>query len=179
VSRGRVRHLRGVRPRGGARSPRLGAVRRRTRIGGVHDDLRVPLPLPAAGARPVTHEANYPLGCWDVAGTSDEMGRQLIRRRLLDRDVVLYRRESGAMVALEDRCAHRSLPLSQVRLEGDLLACGYHGVTSDATGSCVRVPSQDNVPYGARVESFEVRERPPFVWIWLGAPAEAGRRAPH
>jgi vanillate O-demethylase monooxygenase subunit len=127
----------------------------------------------------VTHEANYPLGCWYVAGTSDEMGRQLIRRRLLDRDVVLYRRESGAMVALEDRCAHRSLPLSQGRLEGDLLVCGYHGFTYDATGSCVRVPSQDNVPYGARVESFEVREQPPFVWIWLGAPAEAGRRAPH
>jgi phenylpropionate dioxygenase-like ring-hydroxylating dioxygenase large terminal subunit len=127
----------------------------------------------------VSPEANYPLGCWYIAGTSDEVGRQLIRRRLLDRDVVLFRQASGAVVALEDRCAHRSFPLSHGRLEGDLLVCGYHGFTYDAAGSCVRVPSQDHVPYGARVDAFEVREQPPFVWIWLGAPGESGRRAPY
>ncbi len=124
-------------------------------------------------------EANYPLGCWYVAGSSDEVGRRLVRRRLLDRDVVLYRLELGAIVALEDRCAHRSFPLSQGRLEGDLVVCGYHGFTYDRSGTCVRVPSQEHVPYGARVDSFEVREQPPFVWIWLGARGEAGRRTPH
>jgi vanillate O-demethylase monooxygenase subunit len=111
---------------------------------------------------------NYPLDCWYVAATSDEVGRTPIGRRLLDRPVVLYRQESGEVVALEDRCAHRAYPLSKGRLEGDLLVCGYHGLRYDETGACVRVPSQPNVPYDACVRTYRVQEEPPFIWIWLG-----------
>jgi len=114
---------------------------------------------------------NYPLNCWYVAATSDEVGRQPLGRRLLDRPVVLYRRESGDVTALEDRCAHRAYPLSEGTLEGDLLVCAYHGFTYDAAGTCVRVPSQVNVPTGVCVRRFPVREEPPYVWIWLGEPS--------
>jgi len=44
---------------------------------------------------------NYPLDCWYVAATSDEVGSGLLGRKLLDRPVVLYRLESGEVVALE------------------------------------------------------------------------------
>jgi phenylpropionate dioxygenase-like ring-hydroxylating dioxygenase large terminal subunit len=112
--------------------------------------------------------ANYPLDCWYVIAASDEVGRTPLGRRVLDRPVVLYREESGDVVALSDRCAHRAYPLSKGRLEGDLLVCGYHGLRYDSTGECVHVPSQPNVPYDACVHSYEVREEPPFVWIWPG-----------
>jgi vanillate O-demethylase monooxygenase subunit len=113
---------------------------------------------------------NYPLDCWYVGATSDEVGRAPLGRRLLDLPVVLYRQGSGEVVALTDRCVHRAYPLSKGRLEGDLLVCGYHGLRYDAAGVCVRVPSQPNVPYGACVQAYPVREEPPFVWIWLGDP---------
>src|SRR5215469_14703598 len=40
--------------------------------------------------------------------------------------IALYRGESGAVYALEDRCAHRQVPLSMGVVEGDTLRCCYH-----------------------------------------------------
>jgi hypothetical protein len=51
--------------------------------------------------------------------------------------VVLFRKEDGTPVALEDRCVHRHLPLSMGRLVGDTLQCHYHGLRYDGTGACV------------------------------------------
>ena len=123
--------------------------------------------------------ANYPFNSWYVAATSDEVGRRLLGRSLLGQDLVLFRQASGNVVALEDRCAHRSLPLSQGHLDGDVVVCRYHGFAYDGGGACVRVPSQPQVPYGARVRAYLVHERRPFVWIWMGAPtASAPPRLP-
>jgi phenylpropionate dioxygenase-like ring-hydroxylating dioxygenase large terminal subunit len=116
---------------------------------------------------------NYPLNCWYVAAISEEVGRQLLGRRLLGEDVLLYRQEAGMVVALEDRCVHRSMPLSLGYLVGDQVVCGYHGFTYAPSGECVRVPSQTHVPYGTCVRAFPVREETPFVWIWLGEPTRA------
>jgi phenylpropionate dioxygenase-like ring-hydroxylating dioxygenase large terminal subunit len=128
---------------------------------------------PGAGNRTLEPQPNYPLNCWYVAATSDEVGQRLLARTLLGLPVVLYRLESGRVVALEDRCPHRSLPLSLGSLSGDEVVCGYHGMAFGSDGRCIRVPSQQNVPYGARVESFPVRDEPPFVWIWLGDPRQS------
>jgi vanillate O-demethylase monooxygenase subunit len=121
---------------------------------------------------------NYPYNCWYVAATSEEVDGGLLGRRLLDTPVVLYRRSSGEVVAMEDRCVHRAFPLSAGRLEGDRLVCGYHGFEYDSDGTCVNVPSQENVPHGACVRTFAVHEQPPFVWIWLGDPGAATLRRP-
>ncbi len=120
----------------------------------------------------------YPLNCWYVAATSEEVDRKLLGRRLLGEQVLLYRQEVGTVVALEDRCVHRAMPLSLGYLVEDQVVCGYHGFTYASNGKCVRVPSQTNVPYGASVRAFPVREEPPFVWIWLGDPARAADAPP-
>ena len=121
---------------------------------------------------------NYPFNCWYVAAMSDEVGGQLLGRTLLDTEVVMYRRSSGEVVAMEDRCVHRAYPLSAGRLDGDRVVCGYHGFVYDPDGTCVDVPSQENVPQGACVRTFPVHEQTPFVWIWLGAPGAADLRTP-
>jgi nitrite reductase/ring-hydroxylating ferredoxin subunit len=121
---------------------------------------------------------NYPRNCWYVAATSDEVGSGLLARWMLDTPVVLYRQASGAVVALEDRCAHRGYPLSVGRRDGDHVICAYHGFVYDATGRCVRLPSQDNVPAGVCVRAFAVHEEPPLVWIWLGDVGASSLRPP-
>ena len=134
--------------------------------------------------RPLPHlpsvntAAGYPLNCWYVAATSEETGRGLLARTVLGQPVVLYRLASGAIAALEDRCPHRSLPFSRGTLSGDEVICGYHGMAFGPDGQCVRVPSQEHVPYGARARSFPVRDEPPFVWIWLGHPATSALSGP-
>lgn len=121
---------------------------------------------------------NYPYNCWYVAALSDEVGPGLLARRLLDIPVLLYRRGSGEVVAMEDRCIHRAYPLSAGRRDGDRVICGYHGFGYDPDGCLVDVPSQENVPPGARVRSYPVSEQAPFVWIWLGDPGVAALRPP-
>ena len=115
----------------------------------------------------------YPRNAWYVAATADELGRELIGRTLLDRPVVLFRREDGRPVALEDRCSHRFLPLSKGYLEGDVVQCGYHGLEFDCTGACVHVPGQKTPPAGADIQAFPLCERWRFIWIWMGDPALA------
>jgi phenylpropionate dioxygenase-like ring-hydroxylating dioxygenase large terminal subunit len=117
--------------------------------------------------------ANYPLNCWYVIATSDEVGRSLLAREALGRRLLLFRTEDGQAAVLDDRCPHRAAPLSMGTLDGDRVVCAYHGFTYAPDGQCVRVPSQRHVPYGARVHSYPVIERPPFVWIWPGNPARS------
>jgi phenylpropionate dioxygenase-like ring-hydroxylating dioxygenase large terminal subunit len=121
---------------------------------------------------------NYPFNCWYVAATSDEVDDGLFSRRLLGKHVLLYRLGSGELVAMEDRCVHRPHPLSTGRRDGDRVACGYHGFTYDPDGALVEVPSQENVPAGARVRTYAVREQAPFIWVWLGEPGAADLRQP-
>ena len=110
---------------------------------------------------------------WYVAAWDHEVGRDMRRRILLDEPVVLFRREDGVPVALEDRCCHRQAPLSAGRLIGNIVECGYHGLQFDTTGNCVRVPSQDRIPPSAKVRSYPVIEKNHWVWIWMGDPANA------
>ena len=56
------------------------------------------------------------VNCWYVAAWDHELidGR-LLARTLLDRPVVLYKGDSGKVVALDDRCCHRGAKLSMAR----------------------------------------------------------------
>jgi phenylpropionate dioxygenase-like ring-hydroxylating dioxygenase large terminal subunit len=110
---------------------------------------------------------------WYVAAWAREVSRAPLPRMLLGEPVVLYRKEDGTPVALEDRCCHRHLPLSRGKLEADRLRCGYHGLLFEADGRCVEIPGQANIPPQARVRAFPLVERYGWIWIWMGEPARA------
>jgi phenylpropionate dioxygenase-like ring-hydroxylating dioxygenase large terminal subunit len=105
---------------------------------------------------------------WYVAAYGSEVGRDLLARTVLGEPLVLYRTEAGRAVALADRCVHRRYPLSESRLEGDTIVCGYHGFTYDAGGACVFVPGQQRIPRSAKVTSYPVVEQDSFIWVWIG-----------
>lgn len=109
---------------------------------------------------------------WYAAGFPDEVGRALLARTFLGEDVVLFRREDGTPVALEDRCAHRRLPLSLGKLLGDRVQCAYHGIEYAASGACAKIPGQDGVP-DVRLRAYPLVERHRYLWIWMGDPARA------
>ena len=77
------------------------------------------------------------------------------------------------LVVLEDRCPHRLLPLSKGKRLGDTIQCGYHGMTFDGAGRCVRIPGQDRIPATAHVTAYPIEERHDIVWIWMCGPAQA------
>jgi phenylpropionate dioxygenase-like ring-hydroxylating dioxygenase large terminal subunit len=110
---------------------------------------------------------------WYVAARSAEVTRAPLGRVLLNEPVVMYRKENGEAVALEDRCCHRHLPLSMGRLEGDELRCGYHGLKFDSSGRCVEIPGQESIPPQAKVRAYPLVEKYRWLWIWMGDPAQA------
>ncbi len=110
---------------------------------------------------------------WYVAGWSQEFAEALKPLEIVGQRMVLFRETSGKLSALEDRCPHRLLPLSKGKLIGDTIQCGYHGMTFDGSGTCVRVPGQDNTPERANVRAFPVVERHGIVWVWMGDRARA------
>ncbi len=112
--------------------------------------------------------------CWYVAGWSNDYAQQLKPQMILGDDIVFYRQANGTAVALENACPHRKLPLSDGKLDGDRVVCGYHGLTFDCTGSCVDAPTQrDNIPKRAVVKSYPVVDRYRLLWIWMGDPEKA------
>ncbi|MBM3487125.1 MAG: aromatic ring-hydroxylating dioxygenase subunit alpha [Alphaproteobacteria bacterium] len=115
----------------------------------------------------------YVMNTWYVAAFGEELGDGLLARTYLDRPVVLYRRPDGTPVALEDRCCHRSLPLSLGRIEGANVRCGYHGLLFAPDGRCIEVPGQNTIPPGAQVPALPVVERHGYLWLWPGDAAKA------
>ena len=89
--------------------------------------------------------------------------------------IVLVRPQNGEVYALEDRCAHRQVPLSLGVVRNDRLQCHYHCWTYDRTGKCVNVPYLDEgkqLPNGVR--AYPAREAYGFVFVYSGDQAAAG-----
>jgi phenylpropionate dioxygenase-like ring-hydroxylating dioxygenase large terminal subunit len=121
---------------------------------------------------PPAARQKFPRNHWYVAAGAAEIGTRLFPRLLLGRPVVMYRKADGSPVALADRCPHRGFPLSEGVLNNDVIRCGYHGMSFDASGACVNVPTQDSIPRQMRVTSYPIVEKSMWLWIWMGDPAK-------
>ncbi|WP_206243660.1 aromatic ring-hydroxylating dioxygenase subunit alpha [Novosphingobium terrae] len=110
---------------------------------------------------------------WYVAGYADEFDEGLHERMFLDRSIVIYRKQDGDLVGLQNRCAHRSFPLAHGWREGDTLRCRYHGARYDAEGRLVEIPSMAACPR-VSVRRYPMRIAGPLAWIWMGPPDAPG-----
>jgi phenylpropionate dioxygenase-like ring-hydroxylating dioxygenase large terminal subunit len=91
--------------------------------------------------------------------------------------IVIVRARSGSVFALEDRCAHRQVPLRFGVVTGETLRCCYHGWTYDGSGHCVDVPylSKEQTPNGVR--AYPCQENAGVIFIFPGAPERAAALA--
>jgi phenylpropionate dioxygenase-like ring-hydroxylating dioxygenase large terminal subunit len=81
---------------------------------------------------------------------------------------LLYRKTDGTIAALADRCPHRFAPLSLGTRDSDAVQCGYHGLTFDGSGTCIRNPFSYKIPAAAKVQSWAVVERHDIIWTCNG-----------
>jgi phenylpropionate dioxygenase-like ring-hydroxylating dioxygenase large terminal subunit len=117
--------------------------------------------------------------CWYVACFSTDIEEgTLFSRVLLSEPVVLYRLRDRTVVAMKDRCPHRSFPLSAGRLVDDEIVCGYHGMRYRSDGRCTLVPTQHRAPGAITARTYVTMEQAPLVWIWMGDPVLAAATPP-
>jgi len=83
--------------------------------------------------------------------------------------IALIRPHQGAVYALENRCAHRQVPLHIGVVEGEGIRCSYHGWTYDCSGKCTSVPYLDACKMRPNnVRSYPCREAYGLVFVFPG-----------
>jgi renierapurpurin 18,18'-hydroxylase len=91
--------------------------------------------------------------------------------------IALYRTAGGVVHALEDRCAHRQVPLSMGVVEGEALRCCYHAWAYRGDGRISQIPylpkGTERPPRGVR--AYPVREAYGLVFVFPGDPSKADR----
>jgi renierapurpurin 18,18'-hydroxylase len=90
--------------------------------------------------------------------------------------IVLVRTASGNVFALEDRCAHRQVPLHAGVVEGESIRCCYHGWTYDCSGRCIDIPylGKERLPNGVR--AYPCRETNGLIFVFPGEASLASER---
>lgn len=88
----------------------------------------------------------------------------------LGQNIVVWRDRDGAVHALEDRCPHRGARLSMGWNLGDRVACWYHGIEVDGSGTVGKVPAIANCPLEGQacVKSYPVQERNGAIFLFFG-----------
>lgn len=110
----------------------------------------------------------YLRNCWYVAGHAEEATVKPLGRIFLDEPVVIFRTETGTLVAMDDRCPHRLAPLHKGTVCGEQIRCPYHGLRFSPAGMCTATPSGDRPPARARLKTYPLVERHEMLWIWMG-----------
>jgi phenylpropionate dioxygenase-like ring-hydroxylating dioxygenase large terminal subunit len=108
---------------------------------------------------------------WYLICPSDELKNNILKKKILSEDIILFRKQDGDIAALEDRCCHRNVNLSLGYLNNNTIICGYHGWEYDKTGTCVKIPSQlpgDKIPPTAKIKSYPTKDFNKWVWVFLG-----------
>ena len=102
----------------------------------------------------------------------------MLARRYAGDPIAVIRSADGELFALENRCAHRQVPLTHGVVQGCTVKCGYHGWAYDNTGKCIDVPylGRERLPNG--VKSYPCREVDGLIFIFPGDPALADDRLP-
>ncbi len=115
-----------------------------------------------------------PKNCWLIACQSSELKNKPLGVEILGKPIVIFRTrdEDKSITALEDRCPHRGVNLSQGRLIGNHIQCLYHGWQFGSDGECKKIPGRINSrgsdqsnPIKAKIYSYPVLEKDGFIWI--------------
>ena len=124
---------------------------------------------------------------WYPAIAARKVGkRKPVSLPLLNEELVLFRDKQGEVVALQNACPHRGMPLAlgDCHFAGTV-SCPYHGWTYDKTGACVAVLGEgpDSAIAGkrdarARVYPTQTLKGIVFVWMGHGEPAPIAEDVP-
>ena len=114
---------------------------------------------------------------WYPMAASEELTDQPRKVRCMGLDFVLFRDAQGQARCLSNTCIHRGGSLAGGKLQGDCIACPYHGWEFDGDGTCHKIPSlgrEGKIPTRARVDAYEVQEKYGIIFAFLGdLPREA------
>ena len=112
-----------------------------------------------------------PFGWYAVAYTSDLNPGDVEPIFYFDRQLVLFRTESGQAKVLDAYCPHLGAHLGHGgEVKGEHIACPFHAWELNGDGEVKHIPYANNMPrrttQGACIHSHPVQERNQMIWVW-------------
>ena len=109
---------------------------------------------------------------WYLACLNEELDvRNPLPKKMLGRELVVFRTASGRIGVTEDRCCHRNVNLSLGYVQGERITCAYHGWEYNTQGKCEHIPSlptDKEIPSVCAIRTYKVRTDYKAVWVFLG-----------
>lgn len=104
---------------------------------------------------------------WYVIGSARAIRRGTVTRASIGkRDMVVYRDLSGVLRAADRPCPHLGADLAIATVTPRGLRCAFHQWCWGADGSCT---AGGGAATGARLRTYDVRERWGLAWVWAGS----------
>lgn len=110
------------------------------------------------------------LNHWYVVASSAEVKNKPVAVTLWHQNIVLFRGEKGDIQALDDRCPHRLVKLSDGQIVDNDIECAYHGWRFNGEGKCSFVPyltEKQKLP-NCELKRYPVKEFDGFIWLFPG-----------
>jgi 3-ketosteroid 9alpha-monooxygenase subunit A len=124
------------------------------------------------------YDLPIPFG-WFVVALSNELSVAEVKPlHYFDRDLVLFRTESGQAKVLDAICPHLGAHLGHGgTVKGESIACPFHGWEFNGEGYCTDVPYAENMPPKIVdkecIRHYEVKEDNQAIWMWYHPNDEA------
>ncbi len=110
-----------------------------------------------------------------IAWATDLKPKKVLTATIWQSTVALFRDRQNQVQAVENVCPHKGVSLDQGNVQGDTIACPYHGWEFNGQGECLRIPyfpPEQKLPC-VQMRSYPVQEKYGLIWVFPGDPALA------
>lgn len=95
---------------------------------------------------------------------------------LMDKQLVVFRGESGKVHALDAHCPHMGAHLCDGKVEDNSIVCPFHRWKFSSDGDCTDIPIGGADPSRIKkIQRYKLKEAYGLIWLWTG---EVGAEVP-
>jgi nitrite reductase/ring-hydroxylating ferredoxin subunit len=110
----------------------------------------------------------HPSGWYCVATLDELRAGDVLTRHFMDREIILFRTESGSLAATSAYCPHLGAHMGKGgEVCGETIRCPFHGFRFNTDGDCTETPYGTKVPARAKLQTYPVVERGGYVLAWF------------
>ncbi|MEK7356222.1 MAG: Rieske 2Fe-2S domain-containing protein [Bdellovibrionota bacterium] len=113
------------------------------------------------------HFVPYPASWYPFCQTK-ELGSKPVRRKILGRELVAFRSESGRVAVMDAYCSHMGADLGNGCIKGETISCPYHGWTYGQDGQCTQASGNASIPAFAKQRTYPAREKYGLLFFFNG-----------
>lgn len=116
----------------------------------------------------------YPSSWYAVGESAALKPGAIMELQFCGQQAILFRTESGQAVLSEAYCPHMGAHLARGgRIEGETIACPFHGFCFDTSGQCVKTGYGTKPPKQAVLKTWPVMEMNGVIMAWQDATGKA------